>query len=655
MRRNVLLPLALILLTGCGDESSSGSGTTTTTTTSSTTSSSSEPLREECDPLVPTACVLPFPSSKYLVDDAAQKTGKHVFFPEGSLPKMLNGKPAPGDGFTSHDGFSAGLAPFTHMPGATVKGLPDPDHIADSLLDDCPTVMIDASTGERVPHWAELDMTADDDAQRVFYVRPAVRLKDATRYIVAIRHVKDADGNDLDPTPAFAALRDGWEFDHPSIDARRALYEDIFAKLADAGVKKDDLQIAWDYSTASKENLTGDAVAMRDDALAIVGSDGPTFTIDSSQDAPEDGIARRIEGHMTVPLYLDKPGSGARIVRSADGAPVQNGTADYAFTVLIPDVCTQGTPCPLVQYGHGLLGDRGEIGSGAVHSFITKYGYVAFATDWIGMAGEDSATIANIVAGGDLSQFETTSERSEQGFVNAILAMRMMSGGLAKDPVAQFGGQSAIDPSQRFYYGNSQGGILGAALMSLHVDVTRGILGVPGMPYNLLLHRSQDFDMFFFLLKNTFPSAIDQNVVLGLVQTVWDRGEPDGYVPYMRGADRLPNTPDHDVLLHVAIGDHQVSPLGAHLMARTIGAKSMKPAVRPIWGVEEAAMPYEGSAIVEFDFGLPAAPITNVPMIEGEDPHGKVRKLDTAQQQMDTFLRTGTVIDACGGPCVVTP
>ncbi len=651
---SLLLPLSVTLLAACTDETGTNplSGTTTSsdTTTSSTTS---EPLRDECDPLVPTACLLPFPSTRYLADDAKMPTGKHVFFAEGTLPNMQNGKPMPGDGFTQIDGFSPGLAPFTHVPGATIQGLPDPDHIDQSLADDCPTVLLDASTGKRVPHFAELDMSGDDDARRVLYVRPVVRLSDATRYIVAIRHVKDAAGNDIAATPAFAAFRDGTSFDHPSIEPRRALYDDIFAKLEAAGVDKKDLQIAWDYTTASKENITGPAVKMRDDALAIVGAAGPAYVLDEIMDKPEDGIARRIEGHMTVPLYLKSadPDPDGRLVLGDDGLPTQNGTADYPFTVIIPDVCTTGTPCPLVQYGHGLLGGRGEVGSGAVHDFITKYGYVAFATDWIGMAGDDSSTLANIVAAGDMGKFAVTPERTLQGFLNAILAMRMMSGGFVTDPEATFAGQPAIDPSQRFYYGNSQGGIFGAALMTLHVDVTRGILGVPGMPYNLLLHRSQDFGTFFFILRNTFPDPVDQNIVLDLVQTLWDRGEPDGYVPYMRGDNRLPNTPDKDVLIHVAIGDHQVSPLGAHVMARALGARSMKPAIRPIFGVEEADMPYEGSAIVEFDFGLPPAPITNTPMMEGDDPHGKVRKLPEAQAQMDAFLRTGKVIATCDGPC----
>jgi hypothetical protein len=36
----------------------------------------------------------------------------------------------------------------------------------------------------------------------------ALRLKDATRYLVAIRHVVDSSGKALAPSPVFAALRD---------------------------------------------------------------------------------------------------------------------------------------------------------------------------------------------------------------------------------------------------------------------------------------------------------------------------------------------------------------------------------------------------------------------------------------------------------------
>lgn len=106
------------------------------------------------------------------------------------------------------------------------------------------------------------------------------------------------------------------------------------------------------------------------------------------------------------------------------------------------------------------------------------------------------------------------------------------------------------------------------------------------------------------------------------------------------------------MLLHVAIGDHQVTPLGAHVLSRAIQAKNLKPLNREVFGIADADGPFMGNGMTEFGFGLPAAPITNVPMLDGADPHDKVRVLPTSVDQTDTFLRTGAIVNPCGGPCM---
>ena len=51
-----------------------------------------------------------------------------------------------------------------------------------------------------------------------------------------------------------------------------------------------------------------------------------------------------------------------------------------------------------------------------------------------------------------------------------------------------------FDGTQRLFYdGNSQGGIIGGALIAVEPDLDRGVLGVPGMNYSTLLTRSTDF------------------------------------------------------------------------------------------------------------------------------------------------------------------
>jgi hypothetical protein len=557
-----------------------------------------------------------------------------------------NGKQIDPATWNARDGFSPGEELVTFFPRASTTGLPGQDNIGLSVTDQSPTVLIDTSTGDFVPHWAELDMSTYHDDDQSFLIHPAIRLKDATRYVVGIRHVLDRDGQPVKPSPSFAALRDNTP--SKKLDARRAHFDDIFSVLDKKNIKRSDLQIAWDFTTASQSTNVRDMLSMRDQALAIVGDQGPTYTITKVEDAPNQYLSKRVTGMMTVPLFLDQPDINATITRGADGLPKQNGTAQYEFLMLIPKTISPDKPLGILQNGHGLLGSKHEGEDGYFAQICEQYGYVGIAVDWVGMAHDDNPTLVD-AATTNIASFEKAVDRQHQGFINALLAMRMMKGRMVNEPLLQLNGKSVIDPKQAYYRGDSQGGIFGTTYMAITTDVPRGLLGEPGLPYTLLLDRSVDFSGFKFLLKGSYPRGMDLRVIYALLQMSWDRTEPDGYVPYIR-QNMLPNTPSHEVLLHVAIGDHQVAPLGAHMIARSIGAKNVKPVNRSIWGIDEAAPPFNGSAMMEFDFGL-VTPITNVPPTSGEDPHDTVRKLPTAQDQADHFLRTGEVKAVCTTPC----
>jgi hypothetical protein len=607
----------------------------------------------DCDPLVPTQCGFPFPSDLWLVEDPATATGKRVAFGEATLPVHPDLGPIPPALVGDSDGFSTGQAPTTHLPGATVTGLPTQHDIARSLeAAESPTILLDLETGELVPHFSELDMQEDDPDERALMVRPVVRLRSAARYVVAIRHVVDAAGAPIAPTDGFRALRDDIATGDDRIESRRARYEEIFGALADAGVARDDLQIAWDFTTASAENDTAWLLHMRDVALDAVGADGPAYVIDTVIDDPNEQIARRIEGRFTVPLFLDSPDPGGALVFGDDGLPEVQGTAEYTFVVQVPNAATTGTPGAILQTGHGLLGSWDQ-GLGSYYAVIAEQGnFVHGAVDMIGMAQADQVTAVEALTS-DPMVFRPFFDRQLQGMTNQLVFMRMMKGAFAADPVVDFGQGSAIDTSEAYYRGSSQGGIFGATYMALSTDVTRGVLDVPGAPYNLLLQRSVDFEPFSNVMAITYPASRDRLILLGLLQMLWDRVEPNGYLPFLRDQP-LPGTPPHEVLLHVAIGDHQVTPLGAHYMARTIGARLVAPATRPVFGLEEATPPFQGSAIVEVDYGdlVDPLPDTNVPTdSELDDPHGWPRAEPWQIEQSEVFLRTGVVTHQCEGPC----
>ena len=49
------------------------------------------------------------------------------------------------------------------------------------------------------------------------------------------------------------------------------------------------------------------------------------------------------------------------------------------------------------------------------------------------------------------------------------------------------------------------------------------------MNYSLLLRRSIDFDAYGAILNVSYPSELERPLILSLIQTLWDRGEANGY------------------------------------------------------------------------------------------------------------------------------
>ena len=627
---------------GSGDDDDSGSDSTADDTAGTTGIDEPDPVVDwptlDCDPIAPAFCGHPFPSNVYTQADADTPTGRRVAFTPAMMPVSyyeVAADPAP---WLRSDGFSPGVGIMVHLPGATAQGLPRVDDIAASLADDSATVLLEAETGVRVPHFAELDLSTDDVDARVLFIRPAVRLRDATRYIVAIRGVTDASGAVLDASPAFAALRDVTPLpEEPSVDSRRPLYADIFARLDGAGVARADLQLAWDFTTASDTNNTEWLVHMRDEALAM--TDPLAYEL-TTEPLGEDGTLL-VTGTFDVPLFLDKPEFGAVMNLGDDGLPEPTGMHAFEFEMVIP-ASAADQPAKLLHFGHGLLGTRAEIRRDELVALANTHGYALYSADWIGLAGDDQANIGDILQTGQLENFDGMFARLQQAVVNAMVLDRVAALGLANDPMVG----AMLDPSEQHYYGISLGGIMGALFMSVSPDVERGVLEVMGMPFGFLLNRSAQFDQFFLIAKSAYTDPRDIQLTLGLVQMLWDRVEPTGYLGHLRD-EPLPDTPRHEVLMRAAVGDHSVPTAGAHIMARSLDVPLLDTGVREVWGLETIAEPPAGSAYAEYDFGLPPEPACAVPQRACQDPHGRIRQLPEAAEQLDHFLSTGEVRNFC--------
>jgi hypothetical protein len=176
------------------------------------------------------------------------------------------------------------------------------------------------------------------------------------------------------------------------------------------------------------------------------------------------------------------------------------------------------------------------------------------------------------------------------------------------------------------------------------------------MTYSLLLPRSVDFDTYEAIMKPAYPNDLDRTLIFGITQMLWDRGEGAGYVQHVT-ANPYEGTPAKTLLLDVAFGDHQVTPLSAFIEARTIGATIHQPITADgrgdlalaAWGLQPTVYPSKGSAVVVWDSGMAPMPVDNLAPRVGDDSHEDPRADADVRAQKATFLFDGSLVDACGG------
>lgn len=703
-----------------------------------------------------TECLFPYPNDYFTRTDASTDTGLRLNLNEESTPANFSDVHIDPTALNQSDGFSPGAPMITQIPGmdniqafnqSGIVGITQKSRYADAGQ---PVVLIDAATGDRVPIWAELDANASSPEQTTLEIHYSRNLTDGHRYIVAMRNLKRADGSTVEAPDGFRLYRSPNQVTRNTvIEARRPHFESIFRSLAAAGIPRGNLYMAWDFTVASTENITGRMLHIRNDAFHQLGDDNlsdgiqqghaPAFSInpngvpgtrDGIIDYPlspvppgGDGVQniRTITGTFQVPCYLDVAGvpdpapgnsdgypsgcpSGAKFKLDPDGMPIrtpgQMMTARFTCNVPRSSVQDDGsgglevtTPARPSLYGHGLFGSYREGNSTNIRQLGTEHNVMVCATDWSGMAEDDVSPTA-IMALQDMSKFTPVPDRLQQGFLNFLYLGRLMKtteaqGGFAGNAAFQDDhGDPVIDSSQLYYYGNSQGGIAGGALTAIAPDFTRSVLYVPGMRYSVLLPRSVDFDDFALILYPSYPVERTRPLLLSMIQSLWDRGEPNGYANHMTDSP-LPDTPAHKVLIEMAYGDHQVANITAEAEARTIGAPLRRPAVdadriqpgliEPWYDLgtlgDLGGPAADGSGAFVWDigpmrvesgtlYGTAPAPLTNTApgtydgdpgkVNYGIDPHDTViRQTPEIRTQIANFInQNGKITDPCGtGPC----
>lgn len=599
-------------------------------------------------------CLLPFPSDVFLRPDPSLPGGRRLDVPDGAVPRDLDGVAPDFEGVHPTDGFSPSSQIGVFVPGG-LDPAPLVAHTEDraaSTQPTSPTLLLDAETGERVAHFAELDARQSPEKGAILLIRPARRLKDDHRYVLALHGLVHPDGAAVAPPASFAALRDGGALT-PTLAALAPAYEQrIFPVVQAAGVPRGDLQLAWELTTATEERSTGDLLAVREDAMALLAAASPAVTVDAVQDDVDALIARRIEGTLTVPLYLDKAEPGGTLARGDDGRPVRTGDATVPFTLQIPRSVWDGTkpaPARFLQFGHGFFGSREEADGGFVREYADRAGMAVACIDWWGMSKADLPVVLESMVL-TVSHTMDFTDRVHQAMVNQM-ALAYALPALAELPETA-NGSPLIDPAHVYFYGISQGHILGSVYVTVSPHIERATLAVGGGGFGLMMSRAHPFAAFLSIIDARFGNdfLVSQKIVL-LMQTSFDRIDPVSYAPHLL-SDTYPGSPaSRRVLQHVAIGDTSVPNLASHFFARSLDLPELAPVPRPLFGIPPVDPP-AGSALVEWDFGVEIPDVPSRPVILENEVHEAQRALPASMDQVDAFLREGGLVESfCDGPC----
>jgi len=648
---------------------------------------------EECEILNDAECLLPYPSSRFL-ERADTATGWRIELPQSGMPAQ-NGRRIPVAPYNQNDGFSPTVQILMLFPGGVDIELSNAPRLhietrtsdSRSLDVDSPTVLLDADTGERILHFVENDVRATDASRRVLFLRPGKSLTPGHRYIVAARQLLHADGSPVTAEPVFAALRDERPTSIAAVAERRVGMEDIFSRLAGAGVERASLLLAFDFVVASDDNLTSQMLSMRDQAFAwlaeIEAEDAKTFTVDrvveNDCSQPETIAWRTIEGSYQVPLFLRgdpvvSPSVPTFLNVGEDGEPLANGMTNPPYTIAIPCSALSSSaapPLPLVL-GHGLFGDGRSFVRQIAEIAGADFNLIAGATDWRGLSGPDIAGddltrtfIGRVIL--QLQNFPAMPDRLRQGQLNTLVLGRMMRRGLFnRDPAFQLPsgeGVFADAESHGFYLGGSLGGIMGMMFAALSPDVTNVDVVVPAFNFSLLLQRATPFLAFQSVFElGGITDAAQQALLLGILHELWVRGESAGYATHIT-SNPLPDTNTKNVLMTSAFLDQQVSNQGTEIAARTLGLPSLVGSLQSnLAQIPDLEGPLTSALVMydtgSFDLENPAhapfiPPITNLQAEPNRcDPHGLQAIIPAAVEQIAAFLRPGGMItNFCNGIC----
>ena len=578
-----------------------------------------------------------------------------------------------------------------------------PPDIAKSVTSESMTLLIDVDDQVLVPHSAEIDYLAPDDP--LVLVFPAQPCKHNTHYALAVVNASNVSGERFPPTPGLKALLSDsdnggrGDDDKHDDDRRRRFKEVVIPALEKAAAwfsfahDPGSLQLLFDFPTISEESQLGPIRTVRNATMKIINDNEWKWYEHARQNSVQDfdcsnnnetHYARIINAEIDVPWFLDGFGIGHRAAFLDDHAVNSGILTTMGFAKLRIHVpCsvwpstisttggeTNGQSQPardisaVLEHGHGLFYDRNEASFQHVQLLADQEAYLVISMDWRGMSAYDLLFVLKALVAKP-SLLQALRDNLIQGYACKLAMLHFSRNGLWSTDWLSFedkGGTihepTVVSNPTYAFYGNSQGGILGAGYIALSGTtnlIDRAVLGVPGTPFALVMTRSLVFKDYDNLLLLNFHNNRHVRMLIAIIQMAWDSTEGSGFLA-------LPiQEPYPPVLMQAGLGDSTVPTNAAEALARGFRANLLPHHPRDIFGLSVAQEQTNGTLssdaiFTELLFQKEYQQLPKDDIFGAETSvHNCLRQDEAVNRQIAHFVTNQEILDICRDDNCVRP
>lgn len=447
----------------------------------------------------------------------------------------------------------------------------------------------------QIRHWATASVYVPANTLALLPY-PGIPLRPKTKYAAVVTNrVKTAAGVPLVANVNFAPVMSRTASSDPELEKARLAYAPAFDALETMGVPRADIVSLASFTTSDPG---ADLRRMRAWMLQNVAEPGARELA-----CTDEALYVRCTGSYSQPHYrvgvAPYNSEGGNFVFDAQGNPVEQGRETMLFTVTLPktDMPVGGYPITLVSHGTG--GDRNSfLGQNDTGHTLALRGIAAIGIDQPLQGARDTYCPSDPTGRENCENFWTFNpanfvaarENFRQATVDNFLLTRLVKRLTLAADLAHKTAEVKFDAQKVYFFGHSQGGIVGPVFTALEADVRGAVISGGGgsMGYGLLFKTNPtDIKGAIELLlgiegKNELELA---HPLITLVQGFIEPADPVNYGEAIAFTPPAGGACKH-VLVTQGLGDTYTPNQATEALATSIVVSPANPVLSQVLGLE---------------------------------------------------------------------